>query len=66
MHKYFCYGPVHGGTLAPKLAHKYRDIRGIILINPALNVPAYEYLTKETKSRFIDEGEPDIKTKKCL
>ena len=59
----FVMGQSMGGTLALKLAHKYRDIRGIILINPALNVPAYEYLTKETKTRFIDEGEPDIKAK---
>ncbi len=50
-----------GGTLALWLAHKYREIKGIILINAALTLPAFEHLKGKTKPRFLDEGEPDIK-----
>ena len=56
----FVLGQSMGGTLALWLAHKYRDIKGIILINAALTIPAYEHLKGKTIPRFIDEGEPDI------
>lgn len=59
----FVLGQSMGGTLALWLAHKYRDIKGIILINAALTIPAYEHLKGKAIPRFIDEGEPDIKEK---
>lgn len=59
----FVMGQSMGGTLTLWLARKYRDINGIILINLALTVPAYEYLMGESNPRFIDEGNPDTKAK---
>jgi carboxylesterase len=59
----FVMGQSMGGTLALWLAHKYRDIKGIILINAALTIPSFEHLQGKTKPRFIDEGDPDIKAK---
>jgi carboxylesterase len=59
----FVIGQSMGGTLTLKLAHKYRDIKGISLINPALNVLGYESLKGVTKPRFIIEEKPDIHAK---
>lgn len=57
----FVIGQSMGGTLTLWLARKNRDIKGIILINPALTVPTFEYLKGESNLRWIDEGDPDIK-----
>jgi carboxylesterase len=57
----FIMGQSMGGTLALWLALKYREIKGIILINPALTIPAFEHLVGKAQPRFLDEGEPDIK-----
>ena len=57
----FVMGQSMGGTLALKLAAEYKDIEGIITINAALTLPAFEYLRETTAPRFIKEGEPDIK-----
>ncbi|WP_338452585.1 alpha/beta hydrolase [Niallia oryzisoli] len=59
----FVIGQSMGGTLTLKLAHKYREIKGIMLINPALNVPAYEHLKEATKPKFIIEEKPDMNVK---
>ena len=59
--KVFIVGQSMGGTLTLNLANKYRDVDGIILINPALSIPTLEYVKGKTDIRFIDEGEPDIK-----
>jgi carboxylesterase len=59
----FVLGQSMGGTLALWLAHKYQDIKGIMLINVALNIPTFECLKGKTKPRFIDEGRPDIRAK---
>lgn len=59
----FVIGQSMGGTLTLNLAHKYRDIRGIMLVNPALHVPAYEHLKEATKPRFLIEEKPDMKVK---
>jgi carboxylesterase len=59
----FVIGQSMGGTLTLHLAHKHRDIKGIMLINAALSVPGLEYLQGKAEPRFIDEGEPDIKAK---
>ncbi|MGJ9457323.1 alpha/beta hydrolase [Oceanobacillus sp. CF4.6] len=54
-------GQSMGGTLALWLAQKYKDVEGVILVNPALTLPSYAYLREKTEPRFIDEGVPDIK-----
>lgn len=46
MQKYFCDRPVYGGTLALWLAHKYRAVNGIILINSALTIPVNESIQR--------------------
>ncbi|WP_338473063.1 alpha/beta fold hydrolase [Niallia sp. XMNu-256] len=56
-------GQSMGGALTLKLAHKYRDLKGIILINPALQVPTYDSLKEAIEPRFISEGNPDIHMK---
>ena len=57
----FVMGQSMGGTLSLRIAEKYRDIEGIILINPALTIPTYENLKRKTGPRFLGEGTPDIK-----
>ncbi|MFK2826042.1 alpha/beta fold hydrolase [Bacillus sp. B190/17] len=59
--KVFVMGQSMGGTLALKLAAEYKDIEGIITINAALTLPAFEYLKHSPAPRFIKEGKPDIK-----
>ncbi|RLL47048.1 lipase [Oceanobacillus piezotolerans] len=59
----FVFGQSMGGTLAFWLSHKYPEIKGIISINAALTIPAYEHLRGKTTPRFLDEGDPDIKAK---
>lgn len=61
----FVLGQSMGGTLALRLAHKYQDINGIMLINPALSVPSYDKFKEKTNPRFLEEGEPDIKAKEA-
>lgn len=57
----FVVGQSMGGTLALKLAAEYKDIEGVITINAALTLPAFEYLKTSSAPRFIKEGKPDIK-----
>ncbi|MGG1674784.1 alpha/beta hydrolase [Neobacillus sp. NRS-1170] len=59
----FVLGQSMGGTLALWLAHKHKDIKGIILVNPALSLPSFDHLRGKEIPRFIDEGNPDIKAK---
>jgi carboxylesterase len=59
----FVIGQSMGGTLSLWLAKKYKDINGIITINPALSLPAYENLKGKSYPKFVEEGEPDIKAK---
>ncbi|MGG3470345.1 alpha/beta hydrolase [Neobacillus pocheonensis] len=59
----FVLGQPMGGTLALWLSHKYRDIKGIILVNAALTLPSFDHLRGKTAPRLIDEGNPDIKAK---
>lgn len=59
----FVVGQSMGGTLTLNLAHKYPDIKGIMLINTALSVPGFDYLEGKTEPRFVDEPAPDIKEK---
>jgi carboxylesterase len=57
----FVIGQSMGGTLTLHLAHKYPDIKGIMLINAALSVPAFHHLEGKSEPRFVEEGPPDIK-----
>lgn len=61
--KVYVIGQSMGGTLALWLARKYATIDGIILVNPALTLPAYESLANQTEPRYLKEGKPDIKAK---
>ncbi|MBD1382304.1 alpha/beta hydrolase [Metabacillus arenae] len=59
----FVIGQSMGGTLSLDLASKLNNILGVITINAALEVPAYQAYQEKTSPRFIAEGEPDIKAK---
>lgn len=59
----FVIGQSMGGALTLWLAHRYQEIKGIILVNAALEVPTYEYLKGKAEPRFLDESEPDIHAK---
>ncbi|GLB60097.1 alpha/beta hydrolase [Cytobacillus sp. NCCP-133] len=57
----YVVGQSMGGALALWLGKKYPDINGLVLINAALKVPAYDYLIGKLSPQYIPEGEPDIK-----
>lgn len=59
----FVIGQSMGGTLTLWLARRYQEIKGIVTVNAALEVPAYEYLKGKIEPRFLDESEPDIQAK---
>lgn len=59
----FVIGQSMGGTLSLRLAHRHKEIKGLILINTALEVPAYEYLKDQVEPRYLNESEPDIHAK---
>ncbi|MEW8988025.1 MAG: alpha/beta fold hydrolase [Bacillus sp. (in: firmicutes)] len=57
----FIVGQSMGGALCLQLAAMYPEIKGVITINAALHVPAYDEYRNEIGPRFIPEGAPDIK-----
>lgn len=59
----YVIGQSMGGTLSLRLAHRHKEIKGLLLINAALEVPAYDYLKDQVEPRFLDESEPDIHAK---
>lgn len=60
----FVIGQSMGGTLTLNLSQKYSNIKGIMLINAAINsIPPMEKYKNKQIPRFVDEGEPDIKAK---
>ncbi|MDQ6598703.1 alpha/beta fold hydrolase [Bacillus salipaludis] len=59
----FVLGQSMGGTLSLWLAHKYKEIKGIILVNPALTLPSFEQFRGKELPRYVSEGNPDIKTR---
>lgn len=60
----FVIGQSMGGTLTLNLSQKYSNIKGIMLINAAINsIPPMERYKNKHIPRFVDEGEPDIKAK---
>ena len=60
-------GQSMGGTLALRFAaEKKGKLKGIILINPALTIPSWDFLKSGAAPRYIDEGNPDIKAKNVV
>ncbi|WP_337018239.1 alpha/beta hydrolase [Oceanobacillus massiliensis] len=59
----FVLGQSMGGTLALWLARKHRNLAGVVLVNPALEIPSYEWVRGKIEPRYLDEGEPDIKAR---
>lgn len=57
----FVIGQSMGGTLSLDLASRFPAIQGIILINPAIDIPAFETYRDEPKFDYVSEGQPDIK-----
>ncbi|WP_066186772.1 alpha/beta hydrolase [Gracilibacillus timonensis] len=57
----YVVGQSMGGTLTLHLATFIPNIDGIMLINPAMDIPAFQHYRLEDKYRYIAEGEPDIK-----
>ena len=54
-------GQSMGGTLSLDLASRHADIEGIVLINPAIDIPAFETYRNQPSSNYVTEGQPDIK-----
>jgi carboxylesterase len=59
----FVVGQSMGGTLALWLANKYKDIKGLVLINAALTVPNYDQWIGKSSPKYLSESAPDIKLK---
>lgn len=57
----FVTGLSMGGTLTLYLAEKYSDIKGIVLINAAVELPQLEMAQHITDTRFLDAIGSDIK-----
>lgn len=57
----FVIGQSMGGALCLQLAAKYPEIKGVVTINAALHVPAFDEYRNAQGPRFIPEGAPDIK-----
>jgi len=57
----FVLGQSMGGALALWLAQTYPEIKGVILVNPALTLPAYDPFRGKENPRYVIEGNPDIK-----
>ncbi|AGK55631.1 alpha/beta hydrolase [Bacillus sp. 1NLA3E] len=60
-HDVFIVGQSMGGALCLQLAAKFPDIKGVLTINAALHVPAYDQYRNGNGPRFVAEGAPDIK-----
>lgn len=57
----FVTGLSMGGTLTLYLAEKYPDIKGIIPINAAVDIPSMEEMNTAQEPRFLDAIGSDIK-----
>lgn len=57
----FVIGQSMGGTLTLDLASRCNDITGILLLNPAIDIPAFETYREGAASGYVDEDKPDIK-----
>lgn len=54
-------GQSMGGTLSLDLASRHPNIQGIVLINPAIDIPAFETYRNQPGSEYVSEDQPDIK-----
>jgi carboxylesterase len=59
--KIFVTGLSMGGTLTLYMAEKYPEIRGIVLVNAAVDIPAMEPVRQLEGTRFLDAIGSDIK-----
>lgn len=59
--KIFVTGLSMGGTLTLYMAEKHPEIRGIVLINAAIDIPAMEPVLQLEGTRFLDAIGSDIK-----
>ncbi|MDN3450082.1 alpha/beta fold hydrolase [Planococcus sp. APC 3906] len=57
----FVIGQSMGGTLTLDLASRYCEIAGILLLNPAIDIPSFENYREESASGYVNEDKPDIK-----
>ncbi len=57
----FITGLSMGGTLTLYLAEKYPEVKGIMPINAAINLPDLEQMRGKTEPRFLDAIGSDIK-----
>lgn len=57
----FVIGQSMGGTLSLDVASRHSDVQGIILINPAIDIPAFESYRNQSSSEYVSEDQPDIK-----
>lgn len=57
----FVLGQSMGGTLSLDLASRYPDIQGLVLINPAIDIPAFETYRNKPPLEYVTEDRPDIK-----
>lgn len=57
----FVVGQSMGGTLTLDLASKFDDLKGIMLINPAMFIPSFNKFMKCDEATLLEEGSPDIK-----
>lgn len=59
--KVFIVGQSMGGTLTLHTASMFDDVDGIVLINPAIDIPDMQHYRLEDKQSYIQESAPDIK-----
>lgn len=57
----FVIGQSMGGTLTLDLASRHTGINGIVLLNPAIDIPAFETFRTMPATGFVAEDRPDIK-----
>ncbi|MBT2570998.1 alpha/beta fold hydrolase [Planococcus sp. ISL-110] len=54
-------GQSMGGTLSLDLASCHPDIQGLVLINPAIDIPAFETYRNQPDSAYVRQDQLDIK-----
>ncbi|MGM0896689.1 MAG: alpha/beta hydrolase [Bacillota bacterium] len=57
----FVIGQSMGGTLSLDLASRHPEIQGLALINPAIDIPAFETFRSRPADAYVTEDAPDIK-----
>ncbi|MDN5707986.1 MAG: alpha/beta fold hydrolase [Planococcus sp. (in: firmicutes)] len=57
----FVIGQSMGGTLSLDLASRHAEIEGLVLINPAIDIPQFETYRTKPAHDYVTEDAPDIK-----